>query len=257
MSADPDGVASDSGGTQLSGTRIHWPNATPATTAPVRFLGRLASLTQITFAVLLGAVASFGFEPGFMPRGLVLLILFALPGVVGLIGTTTGRPSLLIAAAATSGVGAFVAFSGVTLIFLVPTVLFAFGAARLAQHPPPGVREGWVRGFVQAGTAAVIVVLLVGAGASALLNTDSGCWSAYQTAFGVRIERMPYSTGEMEIPGGAISTSCSTGLISARGVGLAGILAGSALGLAAITARRRGSASRPSGSIEAPGAAGA
>lgn len=222
----------------------------------VTFLSRLASLTQITFAVLLGGVASFGFEPGFMPRGVVLLILFALPGVVGLIGTKAGRPSLLIAAAATSGVGAFVAFSGVSLIFLVPTVLFAFGTVRLAQHPPPGVREGWVRGFVQAGLAVVIVVLLVGAGTSALLDTEAACWSAYRTAFGVRIERMPYSTGEMEIPGGAIATSCSTGLISARGVGLAGVLAGSALGLAAITAGRRGSAASGSGSSRTGQAAG-
>lgn len=206
-----------------------------------RFAGRLAGLTQVIFAALLGGVSALasGPEPGFMPRWAVLFIVFALPGVVGLIGTQAQRPSLLVAAGVSSAVGAVVAFSGVTLIFLVPAVLFLYGAIRLSSSVQPVGGEGWAGGLAQVGLAAAVAVLLVGAGASAILNTDAACWTEYRTPTGTRIELMPYTSGGVQVPDGATSVSCGTGLISARGVGLAGLLAGSALGLAAIAARRR------------------
>jgi hypothetical protein len=43
----------------------------------------------------------------------------------------------------------------------------------------------------------------------------------------------------MQVPEGAISFSCSTGVISARGVGLAGLLGAGALALSIATGRRR------------------
>lgn len=204
-----------------------------------QFIGRLAGTTQVVFAVLIGVVASFAVEPGFVPRGPILMGIFALPGVVGLIGVRARRPALLVAASLTSGVGSFIAFSGVTLIFLVPTVLFVFGAVALAGAPVGSPREGVVRGVAQLLIATLIVVLLIGGGASALLLTDSGCWTVYQSAIGVRVETQPYSNGEMEVPQGATSMGCSTGLISLRGVGLAVVLEGAAIGLAMLASRRR------------------
>lgn len=210
--------------------------------ARARFIGRLAGATQIIFGVLLGGVASFGFEPGFVPRGAVLASLFALPGVIGLIGVTARRPSLLLAGALTAFVGAFIAFSGVTLIFLVPALLFLVAAGLSASTARPGDFGAWLGGLGRLALSAVIVVLLVAAGASALLVTDSGCWSEYRTPTGVRVEVEPYSMGEMEVPLGAVMTGCSTGLLTLRGVGAGALLGTGAIGLALLVARRRDSA---------------
>ena len=212
-----------------------------AAAARARFPGRLAGITQLVFAALIGGVSALagGSEPEFMPRWALLVTLYALPGVIGLVGTQAQRPWLVVAAGASSAAGAVVAFSGVTLIFLVPAVLFLYGAVRLATSAQRGGGEGLIGGLIHAGIALAILVLLVGSGASALVNTDAACWAEYRAPTGVRIELMPFTSGELQVPDGATSVSCTTGLISARGVGMAGLLAGAALGLTAIAARRR------------------
>lgn len=201
--------------------------------------GRLAAVTQMIFGTLIGVVASFGFEPGYVPRGAVLLGLYVLPGIIGWLAIRARRPALLLAAGLISFVGAFIAFSGVTLIFLAPALLFLVGAAQLAWTGRRAGGETWRMRVAQLGLAAAIVVLVVAAGASALLITDSGCWSESRTANGVRIDLLPYSTGEMSIPGNAMTGGCSTGWLSARGVGLGLVLGSASLGLAVVAARRR------------------
>jgi hypothetical protein len=203
-----------------------------------RFLGRLAGITQVAFAAMLGGLASAGgHQPEFVPRGVVLFVALGLPGAVGLLGTERRRPTLLVAAALTSFVGSFVAFSGVTLIFLVPSVLFAAGAVSLELGPPRGT-GGLVAGLGRLAASLAIVVLLVGAGASALIITDSGCWTEVRTPLGSQIVPSPYSE-EQTLGGDAIRAGCSTGLISPRGVGLAVALWSTALGLAHLSSQRR------------------
>jgi|GEM_PF-2855655 hypothetical protein len=204
-----------------------------------QFIGRLAGITQIVFAALIGVVASFAAEPGFIPRGAVLFMLFGLPGVIGLIGTAARRPALLVAAGLTSAIGSLIAFSGVTLIFLVPSLMFFLGAARVASVTSDSPWGGWLHGIVQLGVGVAIVVLLVGAGASALLVTDSGCWTKFETPTGGRVETAPYSTGEIEVSSGASEAGCSTGLISLRGLGLGALLGSAAVALTVLAARRR------------------
>lgn len=199
-------------------------------------LGRLASVTQVLFGGLLAIVASSSFEPGFILRGAALFLVFAIPGIVGGLGAVGRRPALLIAAGLTSFVGAFIAFSGVTLIFLIPALLFVFGAVQV-QGSGPQKRNSIAGGIARAAAAVAIVVLLVGAGASALLVTDDTCWAEYHGAGGARIEPFPYTSGEIALPDDATSASCSTGVISARGVGLAAVLWAGALFLAAQSSR--------------------
>ena len=207
---------------------------------PTPFLGRLAGVTQLVFAGLIAGVSAFASsgDPDFVPRWAVLFLWYALPGVIGLIGVQTRRPWLLLTAGVTTAIGASIAMSGVTLIFLVPAILFLFGAAQVARSAPDRGGRGWTWGLAQAGLAAAIGVLVVGTGAALIFNTDSACWTEYRTAAGVRIELMPFMTDGVQVPDGASSVSCSTGLITARGVGLAALLGGAALGLAAIGARR-------------------
>ena len=204
------------------------------------FPGRLAGAVQILFAVLLGGASAIAGEgsPEFPPRSLVLVAVYTLPGIVGLLGVGQRRPALLLAAGAAAMVGSVIAFSGVTLIFLAPAILFFVGGFRIARErsatPPSGL------GSILAGTvlATALVALMVGAGASALLVTDELCWTTYETPGGVRYEPAPYTTGEMRVPGGALSFTCGTGMISGRGAGLASLLGGGAFGLALATGRR-------------------
>jgi len=96
-------------------------------------LARLGALTQLVFALLIGGVSGLAGdpEPDFVPRPVVLLAIFALPGLVGLLAIARHRPAMVLAAGIASAVGSFVAFSGVTLIFLVPASLMLIGAARV------------------------------------------------------------------------------------------------------------------------------
>jgi hypothetical protein len=212
---------------------------------PGLFIGRLASLTQLIFAALLGAVpllsglANSVTTPDIIPRGLVIWGIYSLPGLVGLVAVRAQRPALLLAAGAASGLGSIIAFSGVTLIFLVPATLFVTAGLRLeARRFVAGDRAISVGGLVQIGIAVAVFVLIIGSGISALLTTESGCWTTYRTPVGVRTEMAPYSAGEMVVPEGAESSGCTTGLLSPRGVGLGAILGLTALASAAMGSRR-------------------
>jgi hypothetical protein len=209
------------------------------------FAARLGAMTQIVFAGLLGIVASFGAEPGFLPRGAVLFLTFAVPGLVGWLGVERRRPALLVAAGLTSFVGSFIAFSGVTLIFLIPALLLLAGAVRVQVSEPPRGRVAMLPALGRAVAACAVLVMVVGAGASALLLTDNACWVEYQAGTEPRIQAVPYTTGEMSVPANATSMSCSTGVISVRGVGLGGLLWTGALVLAERSSRRRDAATNP------------
>lgn len=207
------------------------------------FLGRLGALTQITFAVAICFFSLFNRQPDFVPRWTVLLVVYSMPGVIAFVGLRARRPWLLVAAALASAIGSILAFSGVTLIFVVPAVLMLAGAVRLAasggrDHADRG-RGRLLAAITQPLAAAAIVALLVGAGGSALLLTEAACWITHDSGAGQRIEVLPYSTGGMSLSGDAVSGGCTDGLISARGVGLGAALEIAALGVAALAARRR------------------
>lgn len=218
------------------------------------FVGRLGALTQITFAVAICFFSLFSRQPDFVPRWAVVLIVYAMPGVIAFIGIGARRPWLLVAAGLASAIGSILAVSGVTLIFVVPAVLMLAGAIRLAAagsgRPPAPARRTLVAAIAQPVAAAGVVAMLVAGGGSALLLTEAGCWITRDTGAGQRIEVLPYSTGEMTLSGDAVSGGCTDGLISARGVGLGGVLELAALGLAALAARRPASGDGP-GSPEA------
>ena len=213
---------------------------------PGLFIGRLASVTQLIFGALLGAlplvvgIADSVPRPDIVPRVLAIWALYSLPGLIGLIAVRERRPAMLLAAGAASGLGSIIAFSGVTLIFLMPATMFVTAGLRLGvRRFVAGETAISIGGLAQIGLAIAVLVLIVGAGISALFTTESGCWTAYRTPTGVRIEPAPYSTGEMSVPEGAESAGCTDGLLSARGVGLGALLGLGALALAVIGSRTR------------------
>lgn len=92
-----------------------------------RGIGLLAAGFAAGCALLLGLVASAAGStgvPGEIPRGIVLASLLGAPAVIGGLGAVSGRRVLLIAAGILCLCLSVLAFSGVTLILLVPALLF-------------------------------------------------------------------------------------------------------------------------------------
>lgn len=103
--------------------------------------------------------------PGWLPLGL----LYGAPAVIGLLGASSGRGSLLAAAGLLYVPLAVLAFSGVTLPFLVPALLYLGAATRpepaeAALDRPGSPRSGfrrWTIVLAAALASAPVVVWVV------------------------------------------------------------------------------------------------
>ena len=125
--------------------------------------------TAGVFAALLLVAASESADV--VPRPLFLGVLYATPGLVGLIGAKAHQAWLLLAGGLALIPGAFLSFTGVTMIFLLPAALMIVGATRV--EPPPGRRR---IGLVTGVAALLIAGLIVAAGWVALFGmTVSAC----------------------------------------------------------------------------------
>ena len=142
----------------------------PADRAPSRALGRAAVVGQIAGAILIAVVASVArANPGVgppepVPRGLVLGALFLVPAAIGALGLAGERPAIVAAAGIVAMVDAVVAFSGVTLVFLVPAIMFVASSAgafeaRPATPPDEPARPGHRNRRILAGAAAIPLAL--------------------------------------------------------------------------------------------------
>ena len=172
-------------------------------------------------------------EPGALPRPLVLLGVFALPGLLGVIAIRRRSAGVLFAAGVASGLGSLLSIA--TLMFFVPAILMTFGGMAMSE----GFSGSRLSLALGVSRAVVVLALVVAAGVSALLFTDERCWISYETSSGVVTEPAPLATGEVAVPDGASGYSCSTGAISARGVGLGSLFGAAGLALAAVHRRRR------------------
>lgn len=126
-------------------------------------LGWLASGATIAFAITLRLMAD---RPGDLPgppdtgaRTAMVYLLLATPGVVGLVGVIGRRRVLHVAAGLLCMLQAVIAFSGVTLVFLVPALLFL--RAGLGGRTAPDRRAIDARRLVALSAVAVPVALLI------------------------------------------------------------------------------------------------
>jgi hypothetical protein len=96
-------------------------------TLPARRLAGIAGASVIAFAVAIWLLAGQydGSEPpDLVSRGLASAVLLGAPGLIGLIGAVTRRRTVLVAAGVACLFQSAISFSGVTLIYLVPAILF-------------------------------------------------------------------------------------------------------------------------------------
>ncbi len=132
----------------------------------VRTLGLIGAAVQVGLAVMLALVAgrpdAFPNPPQLIPRGVALAMLFLMPAIIGGIGAVSGRRSLLAAAAVLSTVGSILSFSGVTLLFLAPALIFGAAAGAGAVGNGTRQRPGWqALGLLTLATVGVIAASLV------------------------------------------------------------------------------------------------
>lgn len=131
---------------------------------PRRSIGLIASVVQLALAAMLGGIAgrpdSFPNPPEPIPRGLALGLLYTLPAVIGSLGAIGGRRSLLAAAAVLSSIGSVIAFSGVTLVFLIPALVFAAAAGATSGITLPAPPSRQALALLTLAIAAVVVAVL-------------------------------------------------------------------------------------------------
>jgi hypothetical protein len=135
-------------------------------TLHARRLAGIAGAVVVAFAVAIWVLAGRdnGSEPpDLISRALASAVLLGAPGLIGLIGAATGRRTVLIAAGVTCLFQSVISFSGVTLIYLIPAILFLRSATDRGGSPPSApIRPLRV---ALAAVAAVPIALVV------ILNT--------------------------------------------------------------------------------------
>ena len=184
-------------------------------------LGYAAALLQLVLAAALAILVlliSPDFpDPDAVPRPLVLGALYATPAVIAMIGVRWRRPSLLVAAATALIVGAFLSFSGVTLVFFIPALLMLSAALRM-RAPHTGRPFG-----VSVAVAGLVAVLIIAAGWLVLFAlTDDRC----VTADGA----VSCSSAALTVAGGLAAAAC---LGLAIGVAVLAVVRREAAGLEA------------------------
>jgi hypothetical protein len=162
--------------------------------ARIRFIGLLGCVVQLALAALLGGIAtspqSFPNPPEPIPRGLALGVLYALPAVVGALGAIGVRRSVLAAAAVLSTIGSVLAFSGVTLVFVAPALIFAAAAGAGAGRSVRPRRPIWLTALVLAVGVPLVVLAATRIGVFILpalgllligLQVGRGAWASRAT----------------------------------------------------------------------------
>jgi len=199
--------------------------------------GRLGSIVQLLFAAIISMPSwlTANPTPEALPRGLVLMLAYGLPGLVGYLGATRRSRALLAAAALADLPGLVLSFTGVTLIFLIPAILMAAAAIEM----PGRARGPQSRGDAATGLVVALLLagLIVGAGAAMLFVTRPLCWITTQGPGGTSIELVPTIN---DVPMSMNqSAGCNSGAITFEGVGLGLVQGLVAVGLAAAWTRRR------------------
>jgi hypothetical protein len=206
----------------------------PALTVHSLDLGWLAGGLTLAIAfglTALGARSQAGPGPGMTPAAVVgFFVLWAGPGVVGLIGTARRRRDVVLGAGIACLPMAMLAFSGVTFVLLVPGILFLYTGLR---EPDPGRAPA---GTGRRGLVTATIAILLMAGIAGLFLRQTACWE--QLADGTIRDRPDLvdsvDGGGIAVGAGdVVASGCSSGDIAPAGtvIAVAGVVAAAGLAL--------------------------
>lgn len=173
--------------------------------------------------------------PGWIMRPAGLFILLALPAALLVVGTFRRAASVIVVGAIICFFQSFVAFSGATFGFLVPSLLLFAIAFRV----PTSDR------IVSGGPALIALFLAIGGWFALISMTEPRCYETRQTSDGsvVTIEvpaagsltRTASGTGRVGSPGPdvVVGGGCSSAETTLPGLAVTAILAIGAVGIVA------------------------
>lgn len=197
----------------------------------------LAGVIAVVSAIQTGGADDFG-PPPVVPRPIVIAIVLGLPAGIAAIAALRGSRAMLIAAGALCLLQSVVAFSGVTLGFVIPgIVLISLGLQRAPAEPPSLTRRReWLAGVfvVCVGIAAWVVPFA---------TSETVCWTARAGPDGSPVYTRIPETNTFSGGPGDLGSGCDGGTWT-----LEGLLAGSVLAIGALamsgfaTSRRRDAA---------------
>jgi len=176
-------------------------------------------------------------RPTIVPRLFVVAILLSLPAGLAAIAAYHASRPLLIVAGVLCLLQSFVAFSGVTLGFVIPAILLiALGLERRAIGPSRNARRrDWLAGVVVAS-------LGIAAWIAPFATTETVCWLARPGPDGRPVYTRIPPSDTMSLGLGDLGGGCDGGSFTIEGLMVGGVLEIGAVamaGLAAGTGNRR------------------
>ena len=199
------------------------------TTQDPRRLGLGAAGIIAGYALVIAAISANAAAGELQAREIVpapvrLAVLFLLPAAVAAIGAMRRSRPILVAAGVLCLAQSFVAFSGVTIPFVVPAfVLLALGVRS------DGTGSSW-----RATVGGVVVILLGFAMWVALFSlTETTCWVIETGADGTINSRQVPVTETQTLGPTDVAAGCNGGAVTAEGVALAAVLWIGAIAVAA------------------------
>jgi hypothetical protein len=172
--------------------------------------------------------------PAIVPRPLVIAVLLGVPAGVAAIAALRASRPLFIAAGMLCLLQSVVAFSGATLIFVIPGILLlGLGLGRTPMPSSrPTLRREWLAGvFVLGlGIAAWIVPFA---------TSETVCWIARAGPDGSPVYTRIPDTGMLTLGPGDMGSGCDGGAFTLDGLVVGGILGIGALAMAGLAAGQR------------------
>lgn len=183
--------------------------------------------------------------PWWIERPIALFGLFGVPAVVALIGALHGARPLVVAAGVLCLLQSYIAFSGVTIGFVVPGLLL------LAAGTSDSWPDASPVSLMTLSAGVIVTALTIGAWVALFAMTQPRCYGISRTADGTfQTAEVPATDqmlrGPLHIPGEG--GGCSSAELTAQGLGVSTVLAIGAMAVAAAaTSARRDFGYRPSG----------
>jgi len=165
--------------------------------------------------------------PMLIPQPVLTAIFLAVPAAIAFIAVIRRSPLMLVTAGLLAFLQSFVAFSGVTLGFLLPALLLIVLGVRAGESDD---RSRSSRR--QLATGVLVIGLAVSAWLVVLGTSETVCWIARLGPDGTPIYRQIPLTDTISVAPSEIGGGCDSGVPTAAGLLTGGVLILGALALA-------------------------
>jgi hypothetical protein len=185
---------------------------------------RLVGATAVSIGVVAAIIAAYSVlnvtdptdlsPPMLIPRPILTGVLLSAPGLIAAIGALRQSDGVVVIAGISALLQSFIAFSGVTLGFVLPALLLIYLGVSDAdsRHAGPPRREVLI--------GLLVLVFLVAAWSVSLSTTETVCWIAAAAPDGQVVYRFIPETGTIslgasDLGGGCDSVPTLPGLLAA------------------------------------------